>query len=63
MRRQDIEGDEHGEIRWRTTGTIDGVTYIVTYTLPQKGEEEVHRIITARKATPRERDAFEDEPS
>jgi uncharacterized protein len=59
FRRLQIEGDEHGEIRWRTTGEIDGKLYIVSHTIREEGEEEIYRIITARKAAPRERKAFE----
>ena len=60
MKRLEIEGDEHGEIRWRATGAIDRTLYVVTYTLRQEGEEEIHRLISARKATPRDRNAFEE---
>ena len=55
----DIEGDEHGETRWRTIGEINGKLYIVSHTIREEGEEEIYRIITARKAAPRERKAFE----
>jgi uncharacterized DUF497 family protein len=41
-----------GEDRWQTIGTIDGlVILLVAHTL----DDEVIRIISARKATPRER--------
>jgi uncharacterized protein len=59
FRRLEIEGDEHGEIRWRTIGEIRGKLYTISHTVREEGEEEVYRIITARKATPRERKAFE----
>ena len=59
FKRLEIEGDEHGEIRWRTIGEINGRLYIVSHTVREEGEEEVYRIITARKATPREREAFQ----
>ena len=55
-----FEGDEHGEIRWRTIGEIDGRICVISYTIREEGEEEVYRIITARRATPRERKAFEE---
>jgi len=58
FRQQDIEGDEHGETRWRATGEINGKLYVVSYTTYEEGEDEVYRIITARRATPRERKAF-----
>jgi len=60
LKRLDIEGDEHGEIRWRTTGEINGKLYIVSHTIREEGEGEVRRIITARKATSRDRKAFEE---
>jgi uncharacterized protein len=60
LKRLDIEGDEHGEIRWRTIGEINGKLYVVSHTTREEGEEEIHRIITARTATPRDRAAFEE---
>jgi uncharacterized protein len=60
LRQLDLEGDEHGEIRWRTIGEIDGVLYVVSHTIREEGEEETHRIVTARRATPRDREAFEE---
>lgn len=60
FRRLEVQGDEHGEIRWTTTGTIGGNVYVVSHTLREKGEIEIYRIISARKAAPRERHAFEE---
>lgn len=64
LRRAGIEGTEHGEIRWRTIGEIDGlVIVIVSHTLHEISEDEgieVIRIISARKATRRERLAYEE---
>lgn len=67
LRRTGIEGNDHGEIRWRTIGEIGGlIVVIVSHTLLEKceGEEEIEivRIISARKATRRERREYE-EPS
>ncbi|MEI9991772.1 MAG: BrnT family toxin [Rhizomicrobium sp.] len=62
LRRLDIEGDEHGEIRWRTTGAIDGVLHVVSHTIREEGETEIYRIITARRATPRESKVYEEAP-
>jgi uncharacterized DUF497 family protein len=62
LRRLDLEGDEHGETRWRTTGEIGGALYIVSPTVREEDEEEIYRIITARKATPSQREAFEKAP-
>ena len=51
------------EERWRTLGQVSGVTLFVVHTWPEvqkKGDEPVGRIISARKATSRERKAYED---
>ena len=50
--------------RLRTVGRIGIVTLFVVHTWPQFDEdagEEVGRIISARKATPRERKKYEEE--
>jgi uncharacterized DUF497 family protein len=59
LRRLDMEGHEHGEIRWRTIGEINGSLYAVFHTLEDEGEIEVTRIISARKVSRRERRAYE----
>ncbi|MGB6945412.1 MAG: BrnT family toxin [Bryobacteraceae bacterium] len=48
-----------GEERWRTLGSIGGVVLIVAHTWTDEDGEEVIRIISARKATPSERRAYE----
>ena len=49
-----------GEERWQTVGRIGPIVVLVVHTLaPGEGNEEVGRIISARKATPRERRASE----
>lgn len=56
-----IESDEYGEIRWRTTGEIDGLLYVISHTTREEGEQgeiEIIRIISARRATPRESRIF-----
>lgn len=59
LRHTEIEGYEHGEIRWRTIGEINGVlVVIVTHTTRDEGETEVFRIITARRAGRRERQSY-----
>ena len=58
LRHVELEGDEHGEVRWRTIGQVDRTLYVVSHTTREEGESEIHRIISARKATPRERKAF-----
>ena len=51
------------EERWHTIGTVGGVAIIVVHTwpsfVPSEGDE-VARIISARKATPHERRAYEE---
>jgi uncharacterized DUF497 family protein len=49
-----------GEERWQTLGAIGGVAVVlVAHTHEEHGGEEVIRIISARKATPLERRAYE----
>ena len=55
----EMEGVEHGETRWRTIGQIHGRLFVVSHTSEEEGEIEIIRIISARKATPRERRAYE----
>jgi uncharacterized protein len=49
--------------RWQTIGRVGPVLLLVIHTWPESGFEEdaaVARIISARKATPRERKAYEE---
>lgn len=58
--RMDPDPDEQ---RWVTIGIVNGVTILVVHTWPEfgaKAGEEVGRIISARKATPHERRAYEE---
>lgn len=52
---------EGGEYRWQTIGQIFGIIVIVVaHTAEQIGEpDETIRIISARRATPRERKRYE----
>jgi len=59
LKRLELEGTDHGEVRWRTTGEAFGRILIVSHTLEDKGEKEVVRIVSARKATRTERRAYE----
>ena len=60
VHRRDLGLDEE---RWHTIGMVGGVVLIVAHTwpafVPGQGDE-VGRIISARKATPRERRAYEE---
>lgn len=53
------EGIDNGEIRYRAIGTVGRKFFFVVYTSFAEGDEEVIRIISARKATPQERRAYE----
>ena len=51
----------HGEERWQIIGSAGGIVVIVvSYTIRQKEDEEIYRIISARKATPSERTRYEE---
>jgi len=56
--------DPHSrEPRWQTIGRVGPVVLFVVHTWPEPDREtgeEVGRIISARKATPRERRAYEE---
>jgi uncharacterized DUF497 family protein len=48
------------EERWQTLGLVNGVVVLlVVHTLREEGEEEVVRMISARKATRVEREAYD----
>lgn len=48
-----------GEERWQTLGLIEGVVVLlVAHSIEFEGDEEIIRIISARKATPREREIY-----
>ncbi len=52
---------EGGEERWHTVGMAGGVVLLlVVHTLRDAAGEEIIRIISARKATRRERDFYEE---
>ena len=57
---------EGGEPRWQTIGAVQGfVILVVAHTLTEEddngGSVEIIRIISARRATPRERRRYENE--
>jgi uncharacterized DUF497 family protein len=56
-----VERFEDGEERWQTIGVATGfVLLVVAHTRFELDGEEAVRIISARKATPRERRIYED---
>lgn len=51
---------EGGERRWRTLGVVEGVVMLlVAHTVCDDGDTEVIRIISARRAEPKERRRYE----
>jgi uncharacterized protein len=54
---------EDGEERWQTIGLVEGVLLLlVAHTVQQQdGPEELIRILSARRATAKERRRYEDE--
>jgi uncharacterized DUF497 family protein len=51
-----------GELRWQTVGMVKGIQILlVAHTVSELGREEVIHIISARKATPQERDIYAQE--
>jgi uncharacterized protein len=56
-----LERIAKGEERWQTVGMAGGVLVMfVAHTYRESDGEEVVRIISARKATPRERSMYEE---
>jgi hypothetical protein len=55
------EREVGSEERWQTLGVIGGsITVLVAHTYREEDGEEVIRIVSARKATPSERRAYEE---
>lgn len=50
--------DVGGESRWQTIGMVHTQILLVAHTMSELGDEEVVRIISARKATPQERSIY-----
>jgi uncharacterized DUF497 family protein len=53
------EGSDHGEVRYRAIGQALGQLLFVAYASFEDREEEVVRIVSARKAEPKERRAYQ----
>lgn len=57
-----LERTVDGESRWQTIGMVNGIhVLLVAHTVSENGDEEIIRIISARKATPRERRVYAEE--
>jgi uncharacterized DUF497 family protein len=55
-----LDYEENEEERWQTIGLIEGeVVLVVAHTYRQQGDDEIIRIISARKATRHERRHYE----
>lgn len=55
---------EGGELRWQTIGVVQGVTLVlVAHTVRDDGDVEVIRIISARRASGKDRRRYENENS
>jgi len=53
---------KEGEERWQTLGVVGGIVMLlVAHTHHEKSEEDVIRIISARKATKHERQNYEEQ--
>jgi uncharacterized DUF497 family protein len=53
--------DEAGELRWLALGMVGGVVLLlVVHTVRQRGEDEVIRLISARRATRKERNRYDE---
>ena len=50
-----LDHEVEGEQRWQTLGMVSGRILFVAHTVSEKDGEEIFRLISARKATPRER--------
>jgi uncharacterized protein len=54
------ERNENGEERWQTIGQVEGLTILlVAHTVHEEGWDEVVRIISARQASRKEREHYE----
>jgi uncharacterized protein len=52
--------NEAGELRWQALGLAGGVVVLlVAHTVREEGEDEVIRLISARRATGKERNRYE----
>ena len=58
---QQDRSDEQGELRWQAVGQAGGVlVLLVAHTVREEVDGEVVRVISARKATRKERKRYEE---
>lgn len=53
-----LDREVEGESRWQTLGMLGESVLLVAHTVETENDEEIIRIISARKATPRERSIY-----
>ncbi len=57
---QDQTDDDTGELRWQALGLAEGtILLLVAHTVREEGQDEVIRLISARRATRKERNRYE----
>jgi uncharacterized protein len=57
---QDRTDDETGELRWQAIGLVEGtVVLLVAFAIREEGQDEAIRLISARRATRKERNRYE----
>jgi uncharacterized DUF497 family protein len=57
---QDRTDNQTGELRWQAIGLVEGmVLLLVAHTVREEGQDEVIRLISARRATRKERARYE----
>jgi len=57
---QDRTDYETGELRWQAIGLVEGMALLlVVHTVQEEGRDEVIRLISARRATRKERTRYE----
>jgi uncharacterized DUF497 family protein len=57
---QDRADEETGELRWQAIGLVEGVILLlVAHTVREEGQDEIIRLISARRADRKERKRYE----
>jgi uncharacterized protein len=54
-----LDREVDGELRWQTIGMVKGIqVLLIAHTVTESGDDEIVHIISARKATRRERSIY-----